>query len=85
MVNTKQFHCQYLVPLLDEVSRLIEEENWEVQVLHIFRETNRCADYLANLGHSGSFDCVNYSEAPSNLKMMPDDDARGVCLPMTVA
>ncbi|CAN1319948.1 Putative ribonuclease H protein At1g65750, partial [Linum perenne] len=28
------------------------QRNWEVQIIHIYREGNHAADYLANVGHS---------------------------------
>ncbi|CAN1832077.1 Putative ribonuclease H protein At1g65750 [Linum perenne] len=28
------------------------QRNWEVQILHVYRESNHAADYLANVGHS---------------------------------
>jgi hypothetical protein len=26
---------------------------WEVQIIHVFQEANRCADMLANMGSEG--------------------------------
>ncbi|CAN1147638.1 Putative ribonuclease H protein At1g65750 [Linum perenne] len=28
------------------------QRNWEVQIIHVYRESNHAADYLANVGHS---------------------------------
>ncbi|CAN1182797.1 Putative ribonuclease H protein At1g65750, partial [Linum perenne] len=33
-------------------ARELLRRNWEVQILHIYRESNHVADYLANVGHS---------------------------------
>jgi hypothetical protein len=29
---------------------------WEVKIIHVFREVNRCADMLANKGSEGHFE-----------------------------
>jgi ribonuclease HI len=35
--------------LMQKIRRLLDG-NWEVNILHVFREANRCADMLANMG-----------------------------------
>ncbi|GAU38380.1 hypothetical protein TSUD_147480 [Trifolium subterraneum] len=37
--------------LVKEIHRLVSFE-WEVKIFHSYRETNRCADTLANMGYS---------------------------------
>lgn len=44
-----------LQPLLAEVIRLRHLPGWSTTVIHVYREANRCANLLANLGHLGSF------------------------------
>ncbi|CAN1836512.1 Putative ribonuclease H protein At1g65750, partial [Linum perenne] len=34
------------------MARELLRRNWEVQILHVYRESNHVADYLANVGHS---------------------------------
>ncbi|CAN1767765.1 Putative ribonuclease H protein At1g65750 [Linum perenne] len=33
-------------------ARELIRRNWEVQILHVYRDSNHVADYLANVGHS---------------------------------
>ncbi|CAI0374831.1 unnamed protein product [Linum tenue] len=37
--------------VLSRAHELISRE-WEVDIKHIYREGNKCADFLANLGHT---------------------------------
>ncbi|CAN1161857.1 Putative ribonuclease H protein At1g65750 [Linum perenne] len=41
--------------------------NWEVSLVHVFREANFAADYLANLGHSCSIGLHSYSHPDPTL------------------
>ncbi|CAN1320474.1 Putative ribonuclease H protein At1g65750 [Linum perenne] len=36
------------------ISTAIEllRRNWEVQIIHVYKESNHVADFLANVGHS---------------------------------
>ncbi|CAN1233376.1 Putative ribonuclease H protein At1g65750, partial [Linum perenne] len=34
------------------MARELLRRDWEVQILHVYRESNHVADYLANIGHS---------------------------------
>jgi ribonuclease HI len=40
--------------------------NWKVHIRHIFREGNRCADALANMGCKQDVGWMTYQEAPSH-------------------
>ncbi|CAN1168888.1 Putative ribonuclease H protein At1g65750 [Linum perenne] len=53
---------QYTLKVLEFQDWL--HRDWEVKVIHIYREANHAADYLANLGHNtirGAHD-VNISD-----------------------
>jgi ribonuclease HI len=59
--------------------------NWEVRIRHIFREGNRCADVLANLGCNPDVVWTSYQEAPSDLLQILSDDFRSASLPRFVS
>jgi ribonuclease HI len=59
--------------------------NWEVRIRHIFREGNRCADALANMGCKQDVGWKTYQEAPSELFQVLADDFRGVSFPRLVS
>jgi ribonuclease HI len=56
MVTSRHTNNAYLSPLLGEIIDLLQHPNWETSITHVYREANRCADFLANRGHSSSFD-----------------------------
>jgi hypothetical protein len=37
---------------------------WEVKIIHVFREVNRCADMLANKGSEGHFEIDFFLSPP---------------------
>ncbi|CAN1185481.1 Putative ribonuclease H protein At1g65750 [Linum perenne] len=41
---------QYTLEVLEFQEWL--QRDWEVKVIHVYREANQAADYLANLGHN---------------------------------
>jgi hypothetical protein len=43
------------------------ELSWEVRITHVFREANRCADVLANIGSKGQHDIVFFENPPSQV------------------
>lgn len=55
MVQAWRAHCSHLQPLLDEALELMSSASWSCSISHVLREANSCADVLAGMGHSGSF------------------------------
>ncbi|CAN1131702.1 hypothetical protein LINPERPRIM_LOCUS13950 [Linum perenne] len=41
--------------------------NWEVQILHVYRESNHAADFLANVGHSCPLGFHSIEQSDPNL------------------
>ncbi|CAN1125966.1 Putative ribonuclease H protein At1g65750 [Linum perenne] len=41
--------------------------NWEVQILHVYRESNHAADFLANIGHSCPLGFHSIEQSDPNL------------------
>jgi hypothetical protein len=61
------------------------DNSWEVQIIHVFREANRCADILANIGSEGisGFDVLE--TPPARVRQIVDDDCRGVSFPRVIS
>jgi ribonuclease HI len=59
--------------------------DWSVKICHIYREANRCADMLANMGCVHNHGTLSYHQPPTDLMQVLDDDIRGVSFPRLVA
>jgi L1 cell adhesion molecule like protein len=70
--------------ITDRVINMLQED-WEVNISHVFREANRCADKLANMGSAGSTELVLYDYPPSEVALVAFDDFRGVSLPRLIS
>ncbi|CAN1838684.1 Putative ribonuclease H protein At1g65750 [Linum perenne] len=58
--------------------------NWEVSLVHVFREANFAADYLANLGHSCSIGLHLFPYPDPTLAHWLRYDLFGVAAPRAV-
>ncbi|MCH83395.1 putative non-LTR retroelement reverse transcriptase [Trifolium medium] len=66
--------------LVHMIRQLLEME-WEVVVHHTYRETNKCADALANIGCSLRYYSIFYDTCPSQLSSLLLDDMLGITTP----
>jgi hypothetical protein len=69
--------------LMKQIKRLLEGP-WEVHIVHVFREANRCADMLANIGCEGIEGIEFFEEPPTRVRQIVDDDIRGVSFPRII-
>lgn len=56
-----------LQPILVEILSLLRLPDWKTSVMHTFREANRCADLLANMGHGTPYNWTLPDTAPPSL------------------
>jgi ribonuclease HI len=85
MVNLGSSPNAFLQPLLQEVITLLRHPGWSTSVCHVYREANRCADLLANLGHTSlDFNCNFIDVFSPTLKLLLEDDVRGVSFPRLI-
>jgi hypothetical protein len=69
--------------LMKKIYKTLEDFQ-EVRIIHVFREANRCADMLANMGCSNTTGSIVYFEhPPAEVIQIVDDDYRGVSFPPT--
>ncbi|CAN1266075.1 Putative ribonuclease H protein At1g65750 [Linum perenne] len=57
--------------------RSLLQRNWKLQLVHIFREGNRLADSLANMGHSMSFGLHSVSTSDATVQYWSNYDRVG--------
>jgi ribonuclease HI len=62
--------------LLKRIWKLLEKD-WKVEISHVYREANNCADALANIGCSHVFNFEFYDCCPSSLSDVFNLDMRG--------
>lgn len=67
--------------LLNQCLQLLDNDSWEVQILHVYRESNRAADWLANYGVAQLLPTILHTSAPPGLRSILDEDFRGVSFP----
>jgi ribonuclease HI len=58
---------------------------WEVKIIHVYREANRCADMLANMGSEGTSGIEFFDSPPAKVLLCVDDDIRGVSYPRLIS
>lgn len=85
MIRMGNSHNKFLQPLLLEVIELLNKSDWRTSVTHVFREANRCADFLANRCHSSSFTWTVFDRAMPSLALILREDALDVSIPRVVA
>lgn len=72
----------YLDPLLNEIFLFLCDPSWRVVVVHVFREANRCADFLVRKGQlASSFELEIVESISPLLGILLADDVRGSVLP----
>ncbi|KAK2365720.1 Polynucleotidyl transferase, ribonuclease H superfamily protein [Trifolium repens] len=69
--------------LMKKIYKTLEDFQ-EVQIIHVFREANRCADMLANMSCSNTGSIVYFEHPPAEVIQIVDDDYRGVSFPQLV-
>lgn len=81
MVREGSTKVAHLRPLLHEIVDVLKQNDWQINMEHVHREANHCADWLASKGHSVLLDWVLVDSPCSMLGLLLADDARGCCLP----
>ena len=70
--------------LLRQCIQIIQCDDWEVQIRHVYREGNKAADWLANSGVVQLLPLSIFSSAPRGLSSILDEDLSGVATPRSV-
>ncbi|KAK2430654.1 Polynucleotidyl transferase, ribonuclease H superfamily protein [Trifolium repens] len=64
--------------------RSLLDGQWEVKIMHIYREANRCADMLPNMDSEGVSGIEFFERPPSRVLQIVEDDVRGVSFPRLI-
>ena len=70
--------------LVQQCRRILQLPDWEVKVNHCFRETNRVADALANLGIGLNCEFMYFNEPPSEVSSSLFADRVGAKYPRLI-
>ncbi|WJX24043.1 hypothetical protein P8452_13202 [Trifolium repens] len=69
--------------LVKHIWRILELD-WKVEVSHTYREANRCADTLDNIGCSADYETMMYDVCPSHLSDLLAADCTGLSTPKLI-
>jgi ribonuclease HI len=70
--------------LLKRIWRLMQHD-WIIEISHIYREANKCADALANFGCTLDFNSVFYDSCPTHIMDMYNFDILGHSTPRLIS
>ena len=74
--NNTSYCNSVISPIFDDCKHLILQIP-QVCIKHVYREANKCADWLANSGHSLSLDFIVHSVPPVSLIPTVEADCNG--------
>ncbi|KAK2379785.1 Polynucleotidyl transferase, ribonuclease H superfamily protein [Trifolium repens] len=69
--------------LINQIRRLMDLD-WEVVVKHSYREANKCADVLANIGCTLDSHIMYYESCPSECHLVWSADVLGIATPRLI-
>ena len=72
------------IHLIKRCHELLRKEDWEVHIMHIYREGNRAADWLANQGVAQPHRIVILEDIPIALRRIVNEDVWGVAMPRLI-
>ena len=72
-LKNPRYDNSVISPLFDDCKVLISQIP-QVRINHVFREANKCADRLANSGHSQASEFIIYSVPPVELVSLVEAD-----------
>jgi 3-mercaptopyruvate sulfurtransferase SseA len=58
--------------------------DWTIEISHTYREANKCADAMANLGCSLDYDIVFYDMCPDSICEIFTNDNKGISTPRLI-
>lgn len=67
--------------LLKKIKSMIHDTGWEVRVVHIYREANKCADALAALACDQRVPMLLFPSVPNGIANIVANDLSGVSTP----
>jgi hypothetical protein len=78
--GTTSLSCWSLVRRI----RQFLERDWEIKIQHFYREVNKCADLLANIGCDSGGPLIYYESCLTPLSLLFAADIMGVATPRLI-
>ncbi|GAU36430.1 hypothetical protein TSUD_19650 [Trifolium subterraneum] len=66
--------------LVKQIRRSLELD-WDIKIVHVYRESNKCVDALANIGCTLDCEVIHYDSFPNEIRNLVLDDERGITTP----
>jgi ribonuclease HI len=79
VVETRKLRSSLGVALAKQIWHLLDMD-WCVEISHSYREANKCADALANIGCSLNHEILVFDDCPSHIRDIYRDDRMGVSI-----
>lgn len=76
-------HGEY-THIINHCRTMLSSLEWKVKVVHVYREGNRAADWLANHGVAQSVRLHIFQFVPVGISRILEEDLRGVALPRLI-
>ena len=83
-IQNANLHGGECVHLLSTCRSLIQSEHWEVRMAHCYREGNKVADRLANMGVVQRISMMYHEAPPPDISTLLREDIMGVTTPRLV-
>ncbi|KAL4298591.1 hypothetical protein AHAS_Ahas17G0016200 [Arachis hypogaea] len=84
ILNKKEGLHSHLEPLVRSIANLMQK-NWELRIENIYREDNKCTNWLAKENLKSLSGCQFIDSLPCNLRLILNDDCRGTTLPQFIS
>ncbi|CAL1358444.1 unnamed protein product [Linum trigynum] len=83
LLQDKNYRDHAQAGVLSKAQELLSRQ-WDVDIIHIYREGNKCADFLANLGHTLDIELHCIPIDPSCLSHLILYDGQGLSEPRSI-
>lgn len=84
VLKNEDYHGGECFQIIKQCWTLLRCEDWDIKLMHCYREANRVADWLANRGAIQDLKVEFFQEASQGLARLLHDDVAGVALPRVV-
>jgi ribonuclease HI len=84
VIKTGRLNSSVGMTLVRNIQRLVNME-WEVRIVHAYRESNQCADALANVGCTLDREIIFYDDCPPHIRNLLRYDVMGITTPRLIS
>ncbi|CAJ2662636.1 unnamed protein product [Trifolium pratense] len=83
-IKTGRFSSSVGLPLVKHIRRMLDLD-WEIKIEHAYRESNKCADAMANIGCHLDRETIFYDSCPIRIKELLLADELGITTPRIIS